>query len=226
MKLVTFGINERNLIVQFPVFIQPYIHSNIILYQIEMVPVSIIDCNKQVHSYTKFQVDRSYIALNSQTFISLRHQELRICTNISNDFYFKDLFVIKHISKYSCESAIYYNLGSEIIKENCNFAYCFNKTNIKPAGLDGGNKIILANWPYNKHFKCNINNDIPVKIPSFPYVLVNRSVLCNCEIEVENHFLLALLAACQDTKSNLVMYFTMYMAFISYLDNLTNSLNT
>ena len=37
MKLVTFGINkERNLIVQFQVFIQPYIQQQIILYQIVM----------------------------------------------------------------------------------------------------------------------------------------------------------------------------------------------
>ena len=46
MKLVTFGINEgRNLILQFPIFIQPYIQQQFILYQIEMVPVPIIDLN-------------------------------------------------------------------------------------------------------------------------------------------------------------------------------------
>ena len=67
-----------------------------------------------------------------------------------------------------------------------------------------------------------MNNDIPVKIPSFPYVLVNRSVLCNCEIEVENHFLLESLAACQDTESELIMYFTVNTAFINYLENLTD----
>ena len=40
MKLVTFGIdNKRNLIVQFPVFIQPYTQKRLIMYQIETVPV-------------------------------------------------------------------------------------------------------------------------------------------------------------------------------------------
>ena len=63
---------------------------------------------------------------------------------------------------------------------------------IIPTVLDGGNEIILANWPDDKHIICNINNDIPVRIPSHPYVLVNRSVLCNCGIEVENNFLLVL----------------------------------
>ena len=85
------------------------------------------------------------------------------------NFTARNVFVVKHKSKYSCESAIYFNLGSEIIKENSNFAYYFNKTNIKPAVLDGGNEIILANWSNNKHIECNTNNDIPV----------NRSVLCH-----------------------------------------------
>ena len=66
--LVTFGIdNDRNLIVHFPVFIQPYTQQPLILYQIETVPVPIIDQNTQAHSYTHLHVDRLYIALNSET---------------------------------------------------------------------------------------------------------------------------------------------------------------
>ena len=43
---------------------------------------------------------------------------------------------------------------------------------------------------------------MPFKIPTFPYVLVNKSVLCNCELDAESHFLLESLAACDDTKSH------------------------
>ena len=44
MKFVTFGTDkERNLIIQFPVFIQPYTQQPLILCQIENVPVPIID---------------------------------------------------------------------------------------------------------------------------------------------------------------------------------------
>ena len=80
----------------------------------------------------------------------------------------------------------------------------------------------MANWPNNKHITCNNNNDTPGKIPSHPNVLVNRSVLCNCGIEAENHFLLKSLAACQDTNSKLTMYFTVNTAFINYLHKLPN----
>ena len=69
---------------------------------------------------------------------------------------------------------------------------------------------------------------IPVRIPSHPYVLVNRSVWCNFSIEVENNFLLESLAACHGSSSKLVMYFMVNTAFINYLDqidNLTETLN-
>ena len=92
--------------------------------------------------------------------------------------------------------------------------------------LDGGNGIILANWPNDKHIICTMNNDIPIEIPSHPYVLVNRNILCNCGIEVENNFLLESLAACHYAITNVVMYFTVNIAFTNYIDqfNLTEEL--
>ena len=53
-------------------------------------------------------------------------------------------------------------------------------------------------------------------------MLVNRSVLCNCGIEAENHFLLESLVACQDTNSKLTTYFTVNTTFINYLDKFPN----
>ena len=61
------------------------------------------------------------------------------------EFYCKELFVVKHKSKCSYKSAIYYNLGPDIIKESHKFTYYFNKTDITPMVLDEHNKIILAN---------------------------------------------------------------------------------
>ena len=139
----------------------------------------------------------------------------------------KKLFVVKHKSSYSCESAIYFNLTTDIIRKNYNFDFYFNKTDITPTVLDGGDEIILANWPNDKHIICNINNDIPVKIPSHPYVLVNRSILCNCGIEADSHHLLELLAACNNKLAKLTMYFTINLAFSNYLElipNMTNQL--
>ena len=91
--------------------------------------------------------------------------------------------MVRHKTIYSCESAIYFNLNTKILKQNCDFLFYYNKTDITAAVLDGGNKIILQNWPADKCIIYSINNDNPTEIPSHPYVLVNRSVLCNCGIE-------------------------------------------
>ena len=126
MKLVMFGIDDqRNLIIQFPVFVQPYTQQHLILYQIERVPVPNVDKNKQVESYTYLKINKPYIALNSETYISLRTQELATCKKIGYEFYCEELFVVKHKTKYSCESVIYFQLDAETIKEYCEFQNYF-----------------------------------------------------------------------------------------------------
>ena len=92
IQLVTFGINKDiNLIMQFPVFIQLYMQQPLILYQIETVPVPIIDQNTQVQSYTHLQINKPYIGLHSETYISIRQQELRTCKRIGYEFYCEEL---------------------------------------------------------------------------------------------------------------------------------------
>ena len=62
MKLVTFSLDRnKNLRIQFPVFIQPYTQQLLVLYQIETVSVTIIDQNTQADSYMHLQVDRPYL---------------------------------------------------------------------------------------------------------------------------------------------------------------------
>ena len=216
MKLVMFGIDQdRNPIIQFPVSIQPYTQKPLTLYQIEMIPVPILDMNKKGDSYTWIRIDKPYIALNLDTYISIHSEELRICKRIGYEYYCEELFVVKSKSKYSCASALYFELDKQTIKENCIFEYYFNKTDVKPSILDGGYEIVLANWPSFKQIVCFTHNNIPIEIPSHPYVLLNRTVLCNCIIEAENNFLLESIAACDpdSTDVDLEMYFLSNTAF-------------
>ena len=139
MKLVIFGIdNKRNLIVQFPVFIQLYIQKRLIMYQIETVLVPILDENEQVHSYTELKIEKLYITLKKEMYITLCSQELKMCKRIVYKYYCEELFVIKSKTRYSCASTIYFNLESDVIKANCESQYYYNKTDIKPTILDGG----------------------------------------------------------------------------------------
>ena len=80
MQLVIFGIDrDMNLIIQLLVFIQPYIQKHLILYQLENVPFPILDQNIKAQFYTQLRITKPYIVLNSETYISLRQQELRSC---------------------------------------------------------------------------------------------------------------------------------------------------
>ena len=57
MKLVTFGKDKkRNLIIQFPIFVQPYTQQPLILYQMETVPVLVIDQNSKADMYIQIKL--------------------------------------------------------------------------------------------------------------------------------------------------------------------------
>ena len=83
MKFVKFGIDkQRNLIVQFPVCVQPYTQKRLVMYQIETVLVPILDKNEQAHSYTELKIEKLCITLNEETYIMLHSQELKMCKRI------------------------------------------------------------------------------------------------------------------------------------------------
>ena len=210
MKLVTFGIDQdRNLIIQFPVFVQPYTQKPLALYQVETILVWILDMNKRADSYTWIRIDKPYIALNPDTYIFIYSEELRTCKRIGYEYYCEELFMVKSKSKYSCASALYFQLDKQTIKDNCIFDYYYNKTNVKPYILDGGHEIVLANWPSFKRIVCSTHNNIPIEIPNHPYVLLNRTILCNCIIEAENNFILESIAVCDpDSDPDTRAYFT------------------
>ena len=73
MKLVTFSIDRYgNLIIQFPIFVQPYTQQPLILNQLETVPVFTVDKNTKVDSYTQLQIKKLYLSLNMETYINVR----------------------------------------------------------------------------------------------------------------------------------------------------------
>ena len=65
-----------------------------------------------------------------------------------------------------------------------------------------------------------------MSILSHPYVLLDRSILCNCDIEAKSNFLFESLAACgEHEKPDLEMYFTINLAFANYLDQLNETID-
>ena len=135
--------------------------------------------------------------------------------------------MVKSKAKYCCASVLYFQFDRQTIKENCIFDSYYNKTDVKPSILDGGYEIVLANWPSYKRIVCSTHNNIPIEIPCHPYVLLNRTVLCNCIIEAESNFLLESIAACDPERDDidLEMYFVANTAFLNYFDELISTLD-
>ena len=52
------------------------------------------------------------------------------CKRIGYEFYCKELFVVRHKSIHSCKSTIYFDVDTEIIKQNCDLIFYYNKSDI------------------------------------------------------------------------------------------------
>ena len=212
MKLATFGVDtDGNMIVAFPDFVQDHTSQPQTLYEIEPVKVPIPDLNVDANSYSEVRYSKPYIAINKDYYIQLRIQELRMCKQIRHTYYCEELFLVKHKSKHSCESAIFYKLPKDVVYSVCTFDYYYNTT-VTPSVLDGGTHILLANMLSPKRLVCSQDLHMAHPVPSYPYVLVNRSLLCNCHLESGLTYLLESLGSCSP-QPQFVLYFTINSAF-------------
>ena len=120
--------------------------------------------------------------------------------------------MVKHKSKHSCVSAIFYNLGPSVVMENCKFHFMYT---VPPVLLDGGKEVLLANFHGQRSLKCaSQNGGLAKPIPANTYVVVQRDFLCDCQPDTEHASVLHRLNACLGSKpQNLVMKFVVNLAF-------------
>ena len=216
MKMVTFSVDQQahSLIVTFPAFIKNYKQPPLSLHEVETVPVPIIDKNVKANSYSQVRIEKSYIAAGTDYYIQLRISELLMCKSIRHIYYYEELFVIKHKSRHSCVSAIFYNLGPATITKNCKFDYYYNTT-VPPVILDGGRDVLLANFHGPRSLKCSsVNGGLAKLAPENTYAVVNREFLCDCQLDLKHASVLRQLSSCsKSSTSKMHMKFTINLAF-------------
>ena len=216
MKMVTFSVDQQahSLILTFPAFIKNYKQPPLSLYEVETVPVPIIDKNVKADSYSQVRIEKSYIAAGTDYYIQLRISELLMCKSIRHIYYCEELFVIKHKSRHICVSAIFYNLGPATVTKNCRFDYYYNIT-IPPVILDGGRDVLLANFHGPMSLKCSsVNGGLAKPAPENTYAVVNREFLCDCQLDLEHASVLRQLSSCsKSSSSKMHMKFTINLAF-------------
>ena len=150
-----------------------------------------------------------------------------MCKKIRGTFYCEELFLVKHKTKLSCESAIFYNLTRDVILENCKFNYYYNTT-VLPSILDGGSHILLANMLNPKRLICSYDQGQAKPLPTSSYALVSRDILCYCHLQIGLTYILKSIASCNVTTTPTLEY-TVNLAFMDYFqpfwNNLTSPLN-
>ena len=216
MKMVTFAVDQQthSLIVTFPAFIKIYKQPPLSLYEVETVPVPIIDKNVKANSYSQVRIEKSYIAAGTDYYIQLRISELLMCKSIRHIYYCEELFVIKHKSRHSCVSAIFYNLGPATTTKNCKFDYYYNTT-VPPVILDEGRDVLLANFHGPRSLESSsVNGGLAKPAPEHTYAVVNREFLCDCQLDLEHASVLRQLSSCsKSSTSKMHMTFIINLAF-------------
>ena len=217
MKLVTFGIHpDKSLVVTFPIFVKHRDRKVLDLYEIETVPVPIpLQTPK---SWTRAVMPKPYIAVDDGHSIELRLPELRMCKLIHFVYYCEELFLLKEKSKYSCASAMFFDLSSEQILENCEFDLLHERS-IVPSILDGGKNVVLANMQQGKQLICNSGYSLALPLPQEEYVMINRSTLCYCSIDADLAYVVQTLGACDLPPGSLTVYHTINLAVYTMFKN-------
>ena len=216
VKMITFAVDQQahSLIVTFPAFIKNYKQPPLSLYEVETVPVPILDKNVKANSYSQVRIEKSYIAAGTDYYIQLRISELLMCKSIRHIYHCEELFVIKHKSRYSCVSAIFYNLGPATITQNCKFDYYYNTT-VPPVILDGGKDVLLANFHGSRSLKCSsVNGGLAKPAPESTYAVVNREFLCDCQLDLEHADVLRQLSSCANGSSSKMHYKLSFLGIV------------
>ena len=222
MRLVTFGLDEEDrLIICFPIFIKEHKREPMILYQIETVKVPITDKNTAAHSYTEMQISKPYIASNNEYYIQLVIPELVMCKRVRHTYFCEELFLVKHKTKHSCESALFYDLPRETLLQNCQVNYYYNTT-VQPSVLDGGTHIVLANMLNEKRLICSYAQGLARPLPASPYALVSRDILCHCHVQTGLTYVLKSIAACNVSQAPTIHY-SANLAFWDYFHSMWNN---
>ena len=74
MKMVTFSVDQQahSLIVTFPAFIKNYKQPPLSLYEVETVPVPIIDKNVKANSYSKVRIEKELHCCRDRLLYSVK----------------------------------------------------------------------------------------------------------------------------------------------------------
>ena len=105
----------------------------------------------------------------------------------------------------------YFCLSLDIIDNNCEFKFCFSRIP-KAVILDVGDTLLLSSLNKLWYLHCNEHNNVPISTSAYDYTVMNRSLLCNYQLQGGIEFLHKSLGSSPSTnKVDRNMNFTINM---------------
>ena len=222
LPFVSFDYQGGMLGIQIPLFIKLKVQEPLYLYNIRSIPVpyhmnkDLIDEDESEFTYTYVAPSTELLAMSSDTYINLEKTQLEQCIKFGMVYFCEQLLLIKHNSEHTCESAIYHYQNAEIIKDKCNIRY-YPYLDPEPAILDAGSHLLLGNLPKPWKLLCRHNDQIPNPIEGNPYVIIDKSDLCQCSISAGTWYIQENIAYCkEEPDTQIKMKFTINMAVMNY----------
>ena len=209
-----FDYTDGLLEVFVPLFIKPRLQEPMFLYNVRKIPVpfhinpEMMDEDESENAFAKIIPDTEMIAMSKDAYINVDQSELKQCIKFSIIYFCEQTFLMKHTSEHTCESAIYHEQNSEIIKRKCNIQY-YPELNPTPQILDAGKHILLGNLPEPWTVVCSSNDPIPNPTEASRYVIIKKKDLCQCSISAGTWFIQENIVHCKGEASSFIqLYYT------------------
>jgi hypothetical protein len=203
LPIVSFAYQEGLLLINIPIYIKPIQQKLLTLYSVRTVPVPFhirhehdIDPTQNQNSYTWYKPTKEVLGMSDTNFISLNMDQLDTCVKHGNTYLCEGLMLMRQSDTHNCESAIFWDLPPEVVKQKCKFHY-YKRLVPEPTILDTGNEVLLAGLPLPWKFLCNHDQEIPQPLTGAKYAIIAKKDLCLCSISAGDYFLQENIIACQ-----------------------------
>ena len=211
-SLISFT-NIIDLLLQLPILIKLKVQVPMLLFSIEMAPVS-LDAETYLgkkREYTQIIPETELIALTENNYIPLTQAQISLCAKIGYMYYCEYAHLLKKCTEHTCMSAIYYDQGSNIKVKQCKTIVTFD-TIPESKILDTSNLLILLNLQKPWTIACkDISRAFEIEYSI--YCILNRSELCECSLTAGNYLLSYMNINCGNTPEARDSYFTTYYSF-------------
>ena len=182
MTAATFSVDQNQVLIRIPLLIRPFTHTGISLFRVNSVYVPVNpESSQNPQTFTKVHFKTKMVAIGRGVYMTVSEEQLRRCWQNQGTYFCSEAFAIQHSSDHICESAIYFEIGHELIRRICEIKIYHGLTP-DPQIVKVGAELLLANVQVPWNINCQNAALIPAEITGLKYTKIATQYLCSCSI--------------------------------------------